>query len=124
MSAVLRARRSPSALVIGIIALSASGCLATMDYGVGYYGPDYYWPGYYGGYVVNPYPVWTPSYHVGPYHDGGHYPPPVHAGGPAPRHAYTAAPPSHPVPSIPATPRGGGSGGGPPGERRGSGGRN
>jgi hypothetical protein len=96
-------RWSVVALVVGLFAALASGCVVTgggygYDGGVGI-GVDYYEP--YGG----DYGGWGPGYRVGPSRDGNHR---VDRGGGNPLpHAYRPSPASRSVPSIPSRSRSG-----------------
>jgi hypothetical protein len=96
-------RWSAIIFVIGLFTVLASGCVVPAggygyDDGVGI-GVDYYEPygAVYGG--------WGTGYYVGPYRDGGHRP--GRGGGHQPQHAYTPAPASHSMPSIPSRSRSG-----------------
>lgn len=115
---ILLARWSATALVIGLCAVVASGCVVPAG-GYGYGGGAGYAVGYYEPSGVD-YGGWGPGYQVAPYRGGGHRP--VVSGGRASPHAYRAAPASRAMPSIPsaARSRGGGARGG---GSRGGGGR-
>jgi hypothetical protein len=98
----LLVRWSAIALLLGLFTVLSSGCVVPGD-GYGYNGDvgvgvDYYEPygAYYGG--------WGSGYRVGPIR-GDNYRP-DYGGRPIPR-AYSAAPVSRPVPSIPARRRSG-----------------
>jgi hypothetical protein len=92
---------SAFALVIAVLTLLSSGCVASGGYG---YDDG---AGYYQVYGAN-YGGWGPHYYPGPVredghpdeHGGGH--PEEHGGAPPPQHAERSAPPPRSVPSIPS----------------------
>jgi hypothetical protein len=102
-------RWSAATVLAGAILLLSSGCVATaeggydgnVDVGIGV---DYYDQfGY-------DYGSWGSGYAVGPYRGGGDRPRRGDRDGGHAGHGFRPAPPSHPVPSIPSAPRGGGHG--------------